>query len=220
MFDHTVPDYLKGSPWSRVEDDYLCSCDYLPATGSTLFDAYAYTKCALEDGTHGSTVTLAVAAPVTDAQGVPTPDRHWRVCLDSVNLDDAKVSDIAWFLGALDCDTMQDFKSKCCGTVNGREVMPWQQSLGEFLLRARLEDGTAEWVECPSPESARSVLGMFLGAVIPEGEFDHLDPKSPECSYPAAREAYDLSLESRDVLAASAHVSRPDAPTHEKAPAL
>lgn len=49
---------------------------------------------------------------------------------------------------------------------------PWQQALGELLLRLRVEKDDYQWIQCPNSESAVNMMNMVMDAHMPKDFFD------------------------------------------------
>ena len=49
---------------------------------------------------------------------------------------------------------------------------PWQQALGERLLRLRVEKSDYPWILCPNSESAVNMMNMVMDAHMPKDFFD------------------------------------------------
>lgn len=82
------------------------------------------------NGLFGAIVSLATAFPVRDPEtGHATG--AWKVACESIDLDEVPLSDIADMISCFGSKTITDFQ------LYNREVdiTPWQQALGELLLR-------------------------------------------------------------------------------------
>lgn len=54
----------------------------------------------------------------------------------------------------------------------GLDNTPWQQALGELLLRLRVEKDDYQWIQCPNSESAVNMMNMVMDAHMPKDFFD------------------------------------------------
>lgn len=148
--------------WSRLEDDYLGN------GGTDIADNFTFSKMEITDGLFGSIIYLATAFPVYDPEtghaiGV------WKVAFESIDLDKVPLSDIADELSCLDCETITDFRLLNTGAFDN---IPWQQALGERLLRLRVEKSDYPWILCPNSESAVNMMNMVMDAHMPKDFFD------------------------------------------------
>lgn len=148
--------------WSRLEDDYLGN------GGTDIADNFTFSKMEKTDGLFGSIIYLATAFPVYDPEtghsiGV------WKVACESIDLDEVPLSDIADELSCLDCETITDFRLLNTGAFDN---IPWQQALGERLLRLRVEKSDYPWILCPNSESAVNMMNMVMDAHMPKDFFD------------------------------------------------
>lgn len=55
---------------------------------------------------------------------------------ESIDLDEVPLSNIADMISGFDCETITDFRLFNTGAFDNT---PWQQALGELLLRLRIE---------------------------------------------------------------------------------
>lgn len=113
--------------WSRLEDDYLGN------GGTDIADNFTFSKREITGGLFGSIVRLATAFPACDPEtGHATG--AWKVACESIDLDEVPLSDIADMISGFDCETITDFRLFNTGAFDNT---PWQQALGELLLRPR-----------------------------------------------------------------------------------
>lgn len=68
-----------------------------------------------------------------------------------------------------DCETITDFRLFNTGAFDNT---PWQQALGELLLRLRVEKDDYQWIQCPNSESAVNMMNMVMDAHMPLDFFD------------------------------------------------
>ena len=115
--------------WSRLEDDYLGN------GGTDIADNFTFSKMEKTGGLFGSIIRLATAFPACDPEtGHATG--AWKVACESIDLDEVPLSDIADMISGFDCETITDFRLFNTGAFDNT---PWQQALGELLLRLRIE---------------------------------------------------------------------------------
>lgn len=113
--------------WSRLEDDYLGN------GGTDIADNFTFSKMEKTGGLFGSIIRLATAFPACDPEtGHATG--AWKVACESIDLDEVPLSDIADMISGFDCETITDFRLFNTGAFDNT---PWQQALGELLLRLR-----------------------------------------------------------------------------------
>ena len=113
--------------WSRLEDDYLGN------GGTDIADNFTFSKMEKTGGLFGSIIRLATAFPACDPEtGHATG--AWKVACESIDLDEVPLSDIADMISGFDCETITDFRLFNTGAFDNT---PWQQALGELLLRRR-----------------------------------------------------------------------------------
>lgn len=79
---------------------------------------------------------------------------------ESIDLDEVPLSDIADMISGFDCETITDFRLFNTGAFDDT---PWQQALGELLLRLRIEKDDYQWIQCPNSESAVNMMNMVMG---------------------------------------------------------
>ena len=128
--------------WSRLEDDYLGN------GGTDIADNFTFSKMEKTGGLFGSIVRLATAFPACDPEtGHATG--AWKVACESIDLDEVPLSDIADMISGFDCETITDFRLFNTGAFDNT---PWQQALGELLLRLRIEKDDYQWIQCPNSE--------------------------------------------------------------------
>lgn len=88
---------------------------------------------------------------------------------ESIDLDEVPLSDIADMISGFDCETITDFRLFNTGAFDNT---PWQQALGELLLRLRIEKDDYQWIQCPNSESAVNMMNMVMDAHMPKDFFD------------------------------------------------
>lgn len=148
--------------WSRLEDDYLGN------GGTDIADNFTFSKMEKTGGLFGSIVRLATAFPACDPEtGHATG--AWKVACESIDLDEVPLSDIADMISGFDCETITDFRLFNTGAFDDT---PWQQALGELLLRLRIEKDNYQWIQCPNSESAVNMMNMVMDAHMPKDFFD------------------------------------------------
>ena len=148
--------------WSRLEDDYLGN------GGTDIADNFTFSKMEKTGGLFGSTIRLATAFPACDPEtGHATG--AWKVACESIDLDEVPLSDIADMISGFDCETITDFRLFNTGAFDNT---PWQQALGELLLRLRIEKDDYQWIQCPNSESAVNMMNMVMDAHMPKDFFD------------------------------------------------
>lgn len=117
--------------WSRLEDDYLGN------GGMDIADNFTFSKMEKTGGLFGSIIRLATAFPACDPEtGHATG--AWKVACESIDLDEVPLSDIADMISGFDCETITDFRLFNTGAFDNT---PWQQALGELLLRQQPDQG-------------------------------------------------------------------------------
>lgn len=122
--------------WSRLEDDYLGN------SGTDIADNFTFSKMEKTGGLFGSIIRLATAFPACDPEtGHATG--AWKVACESIDLDEVPLSDIADMISGFDCETITDFRLFNTGAFDNT---PWQQALGELLLRLRIEKDDYQWI--------------------------------------------------------------------------
>lgn len=124
--------------WSRLEDEYLDN------NFTEIQDNFAFSKRKKTNGLFGAIVSLATAFPVRDPEtGHATG--AWKVACESIDLDEVPLSDIADMISCFGSKTITDFR------LYNREVdiTPWQQALGELLLRGRVQKDDYPWIQRP-----------------------------------------------------------------------
>lgn len=72
-------------------------------------------------------------------------------------------------ISGFDCETITDFRLLNTGAFDDT---PWQQALGELLLRLRVEKDDYQWIQCPNSESAVNMMNMVMDAHMPKDFFD------------------------------------------------
>lgn len=148
--------------WSRLEDDYLGN------GGTDIADNFTFSKMEKTGGLFGSIIRLATAFPACDPEtGHATG--AWKVACESIDLDEVPLSDIADMISGFDCETITDFRLFNTGAFDNT---PWQQALGELLLRLRIEKDDYQWIQCPNSESAVNMMNMVMDAHMPKDFFD------------------------------------------------
>lgn len=190
FFDH-VENPLFGE-YERIEDDYLGENDgYRDAFAFTRYDE-SQGGCAI-----GANVSLAVACPVFDAV-TGAYSGQWKVGFTSVELDEAPIGDIAWYIGSMGRTSLSDFADMCGYMKNGNDIYAfptWEQTLGELLCRGKLAEPGFEWMGCPSEKSAVALMNMVMKADLPVGFFE----ENLVCDH-----GYDLGSERVDAAARDA----------------
>ena len=107
--------------------------------------------------------------------GFSVPSSDWlphfppAVACESIDLDEVPLSDIADMISGFDCETITDFRLFNTGAFDNT---PWQQALGELLLRLRVEKDDYQWIQCPNSESAVNMMNMVMDAHMPKDFFD------------------------------------------------
>lgn len=148
--------------WSRLEDDYLGN------GGTDIADNFTFSKMEKTGGLFGSIIRLATAFPACDPEtGHATG--AWKVACESIDLDEVPLSDIADMISGFDCETITDFRLFNTWAFDNT---PWQQALGELLLRLRVEKDDYQWIQCPNSESAVNMMNMVMDAHMPPDFFD------------------------------------------------
>lgn len=156
--------------WSRLEDDYLGN------GGTDIADNFTFSKMEKTGGLFGSIIRLATAFPACDPEtGHATG--AWKVACESIDLDEVPLSDIADMISGFDCETITDFRLFNTGAFDNT---PWQQALGELLLRPRVEKDDYQWIQCPNSESAVNMMNMVMDAHMPKDFFDDFVCDTPE----------------------------------------
>lgn len=173
--------------WSRLEDDYLGN------GGTDIADNFTFSKMEKTGGLFGSIISLATAFPTYDpetghATGV------WKVACESIDLDEVPLSDIADELSCLDCETITDFRLLNPGAF---DETPWQQALGERLLRLRVEKNDYPWILCPNSKSAVNMMNMVMDAHMPKDFFDGFVCGDEE--YGLDEEAHEMASERKEI---------------------
>ena len=148
--------------WSRLEDEYLDN------NFTDITDNFTFSKRERTNGFFGSIVSLATACPARDPEtGHATG--AWKVACESIDLDKVPLSDIADMISGFDCETITDFRLFNTGAFDDT---PWQQALGELLLRLRVEKDDYPWIQCPNSDSALNMMNMVMGANLPKDFFN------------------------------------------------
>ena len=142
--------------------------DYLGNGGTDIADNFTFSKMEKTGGLFGSIIRLATAFPACDPEtGHATG--AWKVACESIDLDEVPLSDIADMISGFDCETITDFRLFNTGAFDNT---PWQQALGELLLRLRVEKDDYQWIQCPNSESAVNMMNMVMDAHMPKDFFD------------------------------------------------
>lgn len=142
--------------------------DYLGNGGTDIADNFTFSKMEKTGGLFGSIIRLATAFPACDPEtGHATG--AWKVACESIDLDEVPLSDIADMISGFDCETITDFRLFNTGAFDNT---PWQQALGELLLRLRIEKDDYQWIQCPNSESAVNMMNMVMDAHMPKDFFD------------------------------------------------
>jgi len=180
--------------WSRLEDDYLGN------GGTDIADNFTFSKMEKTGGLFGSIVRLATAFPACDPEtGHATG--AWKVACESIDLDEVPLSDIADMISGFDCETITDFRLFNTGAFDNT---PWQQALGELLLRLRIEKDDYQWIQCPNSESAVNMMNMVMDAHMPKDFFDGFVCGDEE--YGLNEEAHEISTMNRARVELSAFI--------------
>ena len=176
--------------WSRLEDDYLGN------GGTDIADNFTFSKMEKTGGLFGSIVRLATAFPACDPEtGHATG--AWKVACESIDLDEVPLSDIADMISGFDCETITDFQLFNIGAFDDT---PWQQALGELLLRLRVEKDDYQWIQCPNSESAVNMMNMVMDAHMPKNFFDDFICGDEE--YGLNKEAHEMDSDRDDTMIA------------------
>lgn len=191
--------------WSRLEDDYLGN------GGTNIADNFTFSKMEKTDGLFGSIIYLATAFPACDPEtghaiGV------WKVACESIDLDKVPLSDIADELSCLDCETITDFRLLNTGAFDN---IPWQQALGERLLRLRVEKSDYPWILCPNSESAVNMMNMVMDAHMPKDFFDGFVCGDEE--YGLNEEAHEMASGRKEIDTQTETKDAPEADAEETA---
>lgn len=159
---HNISNPKWFGKWSRLEDDYLYN------DGTDTSGNFVFSKMEKTGGLFGSIISLATAFPACDPEtGHATG--AWKVVCESIDLDEVPLSDIADMISGFDCETITDFRLFNTGAFDNT---PWQQALGELLLRLRIEKDDYQWIQCPNSESAVNMMNMVMDAHMPKDFFD------------------------------------------------
>lgn len=144
--------------WSRLEDDYLGN------GGTDIADNFTFSKMEKTGGLFGSIVRLATAFPACDPEtGHATG--AWKVACESIDLDEVPLSDIADMISGFDCETITDFRLFNTGAFDNT---PWQQALGELLLRP------------PIPMEFQTISSTMSSMMTISPPFHSQKPSKPE----------------------------------------
>lgn len=172
--------------WSRLEDEYLDN------NFTEIQDNFTFSKREKTNGLFGAIVSLATAFPVRDPEtGHATG--AWKVACESIDLDEVPLSDIADMISCFGSKTITDFK------LNNRKVdiTPWQQALGELLLRGRVQKDDYPWIQCPNSDSALNMMNMVMGANLPKDFFDDCTLGDEE--YGCGEEAHEMASARKEI---------------------
>lgn len=172
--------------WSRLEDEYLDN------NFTEIQDNFAFSKRKKTNGLFGAIVSLATAFPVRDPEtGHATG--AWKVACESIDLDEVPLSDIADMISCFGSKTITDFR------LYNREVdiTPWQQALGELLLRGRVQKDDYPWIQCPNSDSALNMMNMVMGANLPKDFFDDCTLGDEE--YGCGEEAHEMASARKEI---------------------
>lgn len=166
--------------WSRLEDEYLDN------NFTEIQDNFAFSKRKKTNGLFGAIVSLATAFPVRDPEtGHATG--AWKVACESIDLDEVPLSDIADMISCFGSKTITDFR-----LYNRKvDITPWQQALGELLLRGRVQKDDYPWIQCPNSGSALNMMNMVMGANLPKDFFDDCTLGDEE--YGCGEEAHEMA---------------------------
>ena len=154
--------------WSRLEDEYLDN------NFTEIQDNFAFSKRKKTNGLFGAIVSLATAFPVRDPEtGHATG--AWKVACESIDLDEVPLSDIADMISCFGSKTITDFRLY----NRGVDITPWQQALGELLLRGRVQKDDYPWIQCPNSDSALNMMNMAMK--VYSGELSDNDETRTHC---------------------------------------
>lgn len=172
--------------WSRLEDEYLDN------NFTEIQDNFAFSKRKKTNGLFGAIVSLATAFPVRDPEtGHATG--AWKVACESIDLDEVPLSDIADMISCFGSKTITDFRLY----NRGVDITPWQQALGELLLRGRVQKDDYPWIQCPNSDSALNMMNMVMGANLPKDFFDDCTLGDEE--YGCGEEAYEMASARKEI---------------------
>lgn len=172
--------------WSRLEDEYLDN------NFTEIQDNFAFSKRKKTNGLFGAIVSLATAFPVRDPEtGHATG--AWKVACESIDLDEVPLSDIADMISCFGSKTITDFQ-----LYNRKvDITPWQQALGELLLRGRVQKDDYPWIQCPNSDSALNMMNMVMGANLPKDFFDDCTLGDEE--YGCGEEAHEMASARKEI---------------------
>lgn len=172
--------------WSRLEDEYLDN------NFTEIQDNFAFSKRKKTNGLFGAIVSLATAFPVRDPEtGHATG--AWKVACESIDLDEVPLSDIADMISCFGSKTITDFQ-----LYNRKvDITPWQQALGELLLRGRVQKDDYPWIQCPNSGSALNMMNMVMGANLPKDFFDDCTLGDEE--YGCGEEAHEMASARKEI---------------------
>lgn len=172
--------------WSRLEDEYLDN------NFTEIQDNFAFSKRKKTNGLFGAIVSLATAFPVRDPEtGHATG--AWKVACESIDLDEVPLSDIADMISCFGSKTITDFR-----LYNMKvDITPWQQALGELLLRGRVQKDDYPWIQCPNSGSALNMMNMVMGANLPKDFFDDCTLGDEE--YGCGEEAHEMASGRKEI---------------------
>lgn len=172
--------------WSRLEDEYLDN------NFTEIQDNFAFSKRKKTNGLFGAIVSLATAFPVRDPEtGHATG--AWKVACESIDLDEVPLSDIADMISCFGSKTITDFQ-----LYNRKvDITPWQQALGELLLRGRVQKDDYPWIQCPNSDSALNMMNMVMGANLPKDFFDDCTLGDEE--YGCDEEAHEMASARKEI---------------------
>lgn len=191
IFSH-VGDEMFGD-YARIEDEYLYN-----EAGSVFEDAIAFTKAEATDGVALSTaVSLVTIVPSRGEDG--SYDGRCKFGFVSVDLDTEPVEDLAWYVDAMECNSISEFAAK----FDQPYLVGWKQSLGELLCRGRIQSPDFEWVDCPSGPAAMRLVNMTMRSHLPEDWLKDTDEVLGGPSAAPAQEAMGETVE--EFLDASAY---------------
>lgn len=201
---HNISNPKWFGKWSRLEDDYLYN------DGTDISGNFVFSKMEITGGLFGSIISLATAFPACDpetghATGV------WKVACESIDLDKVPLSDIVDELSCLDCETITDFRLLNTGAFDDT---PWQQALGELLLRLHVEKNDYPWILCPNSESAVNMINMVMDAHMPKNFFDDFICGDEE--YGLNEEAHEMASGRKEIDTQTETKDAPDVDTDKE----
>ncbi len=147
--------------WALIEPGFL---------EEDIPDGVAFTRPVETDGPLFNTgVEIAVVAPAREADG-------WEVFFEAIDLNRESLDDMNEFIGAAGAVSFAEFAEIGRGTRTYGDDTPWEQSLGEGLLRWRACEARdrGEWVLCRSGSSAARMMNAVMHTGVPEGFLEEI----------------------------------------------